>query len=82
MPGRLRRLSGAEVVSILEGFGFQRVGQAGDHLKLRRLTDAGARETLVVPLHRELDLGTVRAIFRQASRYVSEADMRKLFYVD
>jgi len=78
MPG-LRRLSGREVVSILQRFGFQPVSQRGSHIKLQRETQ-GARQTLTVPAHSELDAGTLRAIFRQASRFVSEDDLRPLFY--
>ncbi|MGH7340905.1 MAG: type II toxin-antitoxin system HicA family toxin [Candidatus Rokuibacteriota bacterium] len=47
MPG-LRRLSGREVVSILQRFGFEPVSQRGSHIKLRRDTSA-ARQTLTVP---------------------------------
>ena len=35
MP-KLRRLSGPEVIHILEGFGFSVHAQAGSHVKLRR----------------------------------------------
>ena len=59
MPGKLRRLSGREVVAILESHGFSVSGQRGDHVKLRRMTGAGTKETLVVPTHRELDKGTL-----------------------
>ena len=33
MP-RLRRLSGAQVIQVLEGFGFANYAQAGSHVKL------------------------------------------------
>jgi len=36
MP-KLRRLSGAEVIHVLEGFGFIVHAQAGSHVKLRRI---------------------------------------------
>ena len=78
MPG-LRRLSGREVVSILQRFGFQPVSQRGSHIKLQREMQSG-RQTLTVPAHDQLDTGTLRAIFRQASRFVPEEDLRPLFY--
>ncbi|MBA4180301.1 MAG: hypothetical protein C0506_06910 [Anaerolinea sp.] len=81
MP-RLRRLSGAEVVAILLSFGFETVSQRGSHVKLRRVGEAGVHETLHIPLHRELDTGTCRAILRQASRYVSESELRPFFWAD
>jgi predicted RNA binding protein YcfA (HicA-like mRNA interferase family) len=79
MPGKLRRLSGSDVVSILEGFGFVTVGQRGDHCKLRRVVD-GEKQTCIVPLHRELDRGTVHVIFRQAANYIPIEELRPFFY--
>ncbi|WHZ28202.1 MAG: hypothetical protein OJF51_003000 [Nitrospira sp.] len=35
---------------------------------------------LTVPLHTELDTGTLRAIVRQASRFISESDLHTHFY--
>ena len=78
MPG-LRRLSGREVIAILQRFGFEPVSQRGSHLKLQRDTATG-RQTLTVPLHRELDTGTVRAILRQASRFVPEDELHPFFF--
>ncbi len=78
MP-KLRRLSGREVVAILAGFGFSMVGQRGSHIKLKR-TGAAGTETLTVPAHAELDPGTLRAIIRQASRFISEQELRPHFY--
>lgn len=82
MPGRLRRLSGQDVVAILNRFGFAPLTQRGSHLKLRRSGPQGEKQTLVVPLHEELDRGTLRAIIRQASRYVPEEDLRPHFYAE
>ncbi|RLC95460.1 MAG: type II toxin-antitoxin system HicA family toxin [Chloroflexi bacterium] len=81
MP-RLRRLSGDEVIAILAGFGFEMHSQRGTHVKLRRVTGGGSRQTLTVPRHRELDTGTLQAILRQASRFVPEDSLRAHFYTD
>ena len=62
MPS-LRRLSGREVVAILEKFGFAFHAQRGSHAKLRRVTPSG-KQVLTIPMHRELDTGTLRAIVR------------------
>ncbi|NJL35501.1 MAG: type II toxin-antitoxin system HicA family toxin [Leptolyngbyaceae cyanobacterium SM1_4_3] len=78
MP-KLKRLSGAEVVAILQQFGFQVYSQRGSHIKLRRVSETG-KETLTVPNHRQLDTGTCRAICRQACRYISETDLFRYFY--
>jgi len=76
---KLRRLAGRDVLTILQGFGFQQVSQRGSHVKLIREV-VEIRQVLTVPLHAELDPGTVRAIFRQASRFISEQDLRPYFY--
>ncbi|HEU5316335.1 MAG TPA: type II toxin-antitoxin system HicA family toxin [Chloroflexota bacterium] len=81
MP-RPRRLSGDEVVAILGAFGFETAAQRGSHLKLVRVAEQGHRQTLTVPRHRELDTGTLVAIFRQASRFVPEGELRRHFYTD
>lgn len=82
MPGRLRALSGADVVRALARFGFQQTKQSGSHVKLRRDSPTGESQTLHVPLHRQMKDGTLRAIFRQASEYVSAEDLRPYFFSD
>ena len=82
MPGRLRNLSGADVVRIPSRFGFQRIQQSGSHVKLRRIGPDGGSQTLHIPLHRELRTGTLRAIVRQASEYVAAEDLRSHFFAD
>lgn len=79
---RLRRLSGDQVVRILTGFGFRIQSQRGSHVKLRKIVSGGARQTLTVPRHRELDVGTLQAIFRQASRFIPAEQLREEFYSD
>lgn len=60
MP-RLPRVSGAEAVSRLERLGFNIIRQRGSHILMRR----GA-SGCVVPNHRELKLGTLAGVLRQA----------------
>jgi predicted RNA binding protein YcfA (HicA-like mRNA interferase family) len=79
MP-KLKRLSGSDVVAILGTFGFSRVTQRGSHIKLRRVSAAGEKQTLIVPEHRELEPGTTRAIYRQACRYISSGDLSSHFF--
>jgi predicted RNA binding protein YcfA (HicA-like mRNA interferase family) len=81
MP-RLKRLSGPEVITIFQRFGFSVVSQRGSHLKLRRINQAEQKETLTVPNYRQLDTGTCHAVFRQACRYISAEDLRPYFYTD
>jgi predicted RNA binding protein YcfA (HicA-like mRNA interferase family) len=77
---KLKRLSGPEVVSLFRGLGFSVAKQNGSHVKLVRVTSTGERQILTVPNHTELDVGTLHAIVRQASRFVSEHDLREHFY--
>jgi len=60
-----RPVSGREVIRTLERLGFVQVRQRGSHVVLRRETFEGAIGC-VVPLHRELALGTLRGILKQA----------------
>ena len=74
-----KTLSGPDVVRILARFGFEVISQRGSHIKLRR-DRLGVRETLTVPNHRELDRGTVLAIYKQALRYIPEAELAPHFF--
>jgi predicted RNA binding protein YcfA (HicA-like mRNA interferase family) len=63
-------------------FGFKTVSQRGSHIKLRRTDAGGGQQTLTIPNHKELDRGTLGAIYRQASRYVPELELRRHFYLE
>jgi predicted RNA binding protein YcfA (HicA-like mRNA interferase family) len=81
MP-RLRTLSGQDLLRIFAGFGFEPASQRGSHVKLRRVLPGGVRETLTIVLHDEVDKGTLRAMFRQALRYIPERELRPHFYTE
>ena len=53
-------ISGRECIAALERVGYRVARQRGSHV---RLTCPG-RSPVTVPLHRELDRGTLRAILR------------------
>ncbi len=80
MSPKLKRLSGPEVLAIFHALGFETHSQRGSHVKLRRVTATGEKQTLTIPVHAELDAGTVRAIIRQATRYIPESELRPHFY--
>ena len=65
----LPRISGQDCVKALSRAGFNVKRQEGSHLILRR-DDPFTQ--LVVPNHKELDRGTLRAIIRQAGLSVDE----------
>jgi len=58
---KLPHLSGAEIIRALERLGSRQVRQKGSHVILKR-----ASTGCVVPLHRELKVGTLAGILRQA----------------
>ncbi len=80
MSPKLKRLSGKDVLSIFSQFGFSVYSQKGSHVKLRRVSSSGEPQSLTIPMHNELDVGTLRAIIRQASRFVPEDQLKKEFY--
>ncbi|MGH8521542.1 MAG: type II toxin-antitoxin system HicA family toxin [Gammaproteobacteria bacterium] len=65
----LPSISGQACVTTLAKAGFYRKRQHGSHIILRR--DIPFAQ-LVVPDHKELDRGTLRAIIRQANMTVDE----------
>jgi predicted RNA binding protein YcfA (HicA-like mRNA interferase family) len=64
------RLSGRDVVSALRKFGYEQHRQRGSHILLRRVDPPHRR--LVVPDHKEVAPGTLRAILRQAGLTIDE----------
>ena len=81
MP-RLKRHSSREVVRALSRLGFEVASMRGSHAKLVRVSEAGQREILVVPMHGSLTVGTLAAIHRQASKYLSLSELRATFFTE
>ena len=78
---KLKRLSGKEVVRFCERLGFRVSRQRGSHINLIREIQ-GHRQVVTVPNHKEIDRGTLHAIFRKLSLFVSETELYPLFYTD
>jgi predicted RNA binding protein YcfA (HicA-like mRNA interferase family) len=57
----LPHLSGAKIIRALERLGFSQARQKGSHVMMKRAS-AGC----VVPLHREVKVGTLAGVLRQA----------------
>ena len=66
MP-KLPCVSGLKVAKALERLGFKRQRQRGSHLIMRRESFV-----CVVPMHREVDQGTLRGVLRQAGVTVED----------
>ena len=70
MP-ELRSLSGEEAIKALERLGFRRVRQKGSHVIMKKSTPAGD-VGCVVPLHRQLKVGTLHGILKLAKVEVED----------
>ena len=64
MP-RLRRLSAREICEILEENGFAEVRRRGSQIVMQKRIPDGSL-SVPVPDHREVAVGTLRAIIRQS----------------
>lgn len=64
----LPRISGEVCIQALGRVGYERARQKGSHVRLR----CPGRSPITVPLHDELDRGTLRAIIREAGLTVDE----------
>jgi len=62
----LRPVTFREVVRKLKAAGFIQVSQKGNHLKFLKRTSAGTLTT-IIPRHRDIAVGTLRSILRQAN---------------
>jgi len=66
----LPRVSGREVVAALAKINYEKDCQKGSHIVLRKVAHPHRR--LVVPDHKEVSKGTLRAIIKQAGLAVEE----------
>ena len=65
MP-KLRKISGKQCIKILcNKLGFKAVRQKGSHIILKKKTETGMVGT-VVPVHKELKIGTLKSILELA----------------
>ena len=63
---KLKKISGKECLKILcNKFGFEFVRQTGSHVILKKQTSQGKIGT-VVPMHKELKIGTLKGILELA----------------
>jgi predicted RNA binding protein YcfA (HicA-like mRNA interferase family) len=70
MP-KLPRISSREAIRALERLGFEKVRQTGSHVVMKRVSEEG-EIGCVVPVHRELKIGTLSSILKQAKVTVEE----------
>jgi predicted RNA binding protein YcfA (HicA-like mRNA interferase family) len=66
---RLSNLSGKDAVKAFQKAGWQKLGQVGIHVVMIK---PGVRVNLSIPQHRELSVGTLRALIRNSGLTVEE----------
>ena len=66
---RLANISGNEAAKAFEKAGWHAMGQVGSHLVMVK---PGVRVNLSIPQHKELSVGTLRALIRHAGMTVEE----------
>ena len=67
--GRLSNISGKEAAKAFQKAGWQTLGQVGSHLVMSK---PGMRANLSIPQHKELSVGTLRALIRSAEMTVDD----------
>jgi len=67
--GRLGNISGKEAAKAFAKAGWQSIGQVGSHLVMVK---PDMRVNLSIPQHKELSVGTLRALIRYAGLTVDE----------
>ncbi|MDQ2925164.1 MAG: type II toxin-antitoxin system HicA family toxin [Acidobacteriota bacterium] len=67
--GKLNNISGKETAKAFGRADWQTMGQVGSHLVM---TKSGQRANLSVPQHKELSVGTLRTLIRNAGMSVDE----------
>jgi predicted RNA binding protein YcfA (HicA-like mRNA interferase family) len=66
---KLGNISGKEAVKTFQKAGWQIIGQVGSHLVMSK---PNIRVNLSVPQHKELSIGTLRALIRNSGMSVEE----------
>ena len=67
--GKLGNISGKEAVKAFQKAGWEVIGQVGSHVVMVK---SGVRVNLSIPQHKELSVGTLRALIRNAGLTVDE----------
>ena len=57
--------SGRDIVKVLRQHDFAFVSRSGSHVQMRDVTDGGEVRNVTIPMHDEIDGGTLRSIADQ-----------------
>lgn len=67
--GRLGNISGKEAVKAFQKAGWQPIGRVGSHVVMVK---PGIRVNLSIPQHKELSIGALRALIKNAGLTVEQ----------
>ncbi|HAO22363.1 MAG TPA: hypothetical protein DCQ37_19000 [Desulfobacteraceae bacterium] len=67
--GKLRNISGKQAVKAFKKAGWEQIGQVGSHVVMVK---QNMRANLSIPQHKELSVGTLRALIRNAGLEVDD----------
>ncbi len=82
MPNRLKSdLSGKDILKYFETHYFYLERMKGSHMVMKRL-DKEQKQILIIPNHKIISKGTLKAVISQAERYISIENLKKFFYTD
>ena len=78
MP-KIFTISAKDFIKFLENNGFIIDRQNGSHIVLKRSSYL-KKEVMTVPNHKEISVGTVKALYNQAKKYIDINELDKFFY--
>ncbi|MBF0565482.1 MAG: type II toxin-antitoxin system HicA family toxin [Nitrospirae bacterium] len=67
--GKLANISGKDTVKVFQRLGWQVIGRVGSHVVMSK---EGMRVNLSIPQHKELSIGTLRVLIRNAGLTVDD----------
>ncbi|MFA4975505.1 MAG: type II toxin-antitoxin system HicA family toxin [Candidatus Paceibacterota bacterium] len=82
MPNKLKTsISGKEVIKFFESYGFVVARTQSSHVIIKRIID-GHKQVLVIPNHKIVLKGTLKAIVNQSAQYISLDELHSFFYTE
>ena len=82
MPNKIKTsITGKEIVKFFESFGFVLNRTKSSHMIIKRVVD-GNKQVLIIPNHKVVLKGTLKAIVNQSAKYISMDALRNFFYTE
>lgn len=82
MPSKLRsNISGEDIIKFFKSHNFEISRTKGSHIVMKRYNKE-RKEVLIIPNHKTILKGTLKAIFNQSSTYISVDQLHDFFYTE